>query len=360
MTFWMVAGGLMWASLGGELGLSADEPGATPQFQTVFDLVRSNLTGSAATDLNRAAVQGFLSQLGGRVALEKPDPAQDASGASLSPVSQVRLLDEAYGYLRVTRVGAGLAEEIRSNYERLQSTNTLKGLILDLRFAEGADYSAAAQTADLFLTSARPLLLCDDRPLSSTAKAKAIPTPVAILVNHKTSGAAEALAAVFRQAELGLLIGSTTAGKAMVFKEFALSDGQTLRIASGMIRLGNGDVLPAQGLAPDIQVAVTRADEEAYYGDAYKTLPNPLAVAAFSHGATNKAGLLGGTNRSGARINEAELVRLRSEGQDIDSENPNPPPKAVEPSKPVVQDPVLARALDLLKGLAVVRKSRQP
>ncbi len=39
--------------------------------------------------------------------------------------------------------------------------------------------------------------------------------------------------------------------------------------------------------------------------------------------------------------------------------NENPAPaRAAEPQKPVIHDPVLARAVDLIKGLAVVRQSR--
>jgi hypothetical protein len=57
-------------------------------------------------------------------------------------------------------------------------------------------------------------------------------------------------------------------------------------------------------------------------------------------------------------MNEAELVREHREGLDrfpgIDSASMPP----AEPARPVVTDPVLARALDLLKGLAVVRQSR--
>jgi predicted protein tyrosine phosphatase len=39
--------------------------------------------------------------------------------------------------------------------------------------------------------------------------------------------------------------------------------------------------------------------------------------------------------------------------------NENPAPaRAAEPQKPVIRDPVLERAVDLIKGLAVVRQSR--
>ena len=53
-------------------------------------------------------------------------------------------------YLRVARVESGLAEAVRDSFQRLKSTNKLAGLVLDLRFAGGDDYSAAAQVADRF------------------------------------------------------------------------------------------------------------------------------------------------------------------------------------------------------------------
>jgi hypothetical protein len=57
------------------------------------------------------------------------------------------------------------------------------------------------------------------------------------------------------------------------------------------------------------------------------------------------------------RLNEAELVREHREGGSRVT-NAAPRLRDEEPQTPVVSDPVLARALDLLKGLAVVRQSR--
>jgi hypothetical protein len=57
------------------------------------------------------------------------------------------------------------------------------------------------------------------------------------------------------------------------------------------------------------------------------------------------------------RLNEAELVREHREGLDRDLDM-DAPVRPVEPAKPAVNDPALARALDLVKGLALVRQSR--
>ena len=69
---------------------------------------------------------------------------------------------------------------------------------------------------------------------------------------------------------------------------------------------------------------------------------------------TNQAG---GTNHLARhpRFNEAELVRERREGV---SEADITAMKEHDVENPMVQDPALARALDLLRGLAVVWPSK--
>jgi len=109
----------------------------------------------------------------------------------------------------------------------------------------------------------------------------------------------------------------------------------------------------SEGLQPDIAVEVSPQDERAYYADAYKgiTSSNPGGMGL---GAANPAVATNSARRM--RFNEAELVREHREGLNTDAETA--PPRAREPEKPLVHDPVLARALDLLKGLAVVRQAR--
>jgi hypothetical protein len=64
-----------------------------------------------------------------------------------------------------------------------------------------------------------------------------------------------------------------------------------------------------------------------------------------------------GTNAASrrARITEADLVRERREGKSLEEFTPA---RDREPLKPQISDPALARAVDLLKGLAVVRRSQ--
>ncbi|MCX6894862.1 MAG: hypothetical protein NTZ16_05050 [Verrucomicrobia bacterium] len=137
--------------------------------------------------------------------------------------------------------------------------------------------------------------------------------PLAILVNARTHGAAAALALALRSRGAGLVFG------------------------------GGSD-----GLHPDIEVPVKMDDEKVYFADAYAVVTNRVLLTETNAAARD-------TNRPAARVSEADLVRARRAGAaDPEAEAEGTLPAA----KPVVRDPVLARALDLLQGLAVVRRGR--
>lgn len=134
--------------------------------------------------------------------------------------------------------------------------------------------------------------------------------PLAILVNAETRGAAAALAADLREARDGLVFGGTTAG-----------------------------------LKPDIAVTVKTEDEK-------KFLENPYA--ALAQGETNASATTNNFAPFIDHTSEADLVREKI--KDGDEDEDSAPPRPAEPQKPFIHDPVLARAVDLIKALAVVRQ----
>ncbi len=330
-----------------------------PPFREVYDLVRSNLAGASEEALNQAAVLGLLQQFPSRLLLLTNAAAADTPGTTsdLPLLSRTNVFDGAYGYLRVGRLEDGLPKGLDEALAGLTSTNQLKGLVLDLRFVGGQDYSVAAQVADRFIGTERLLLRWGSGEARSTAKTNHFAQPLAILVNVQTAGAAEALAAVLRDTEVGLVIGARTAGQAGIFKDFALSGGARLRVATALITAGENMSLPVTGIVPDILVRVGREEEKQYFMDAFKVIGRAGGAAALpGRSATNAA--FAPTNRP-SRLNEAELVRMKREGLDPDTEDGPRLPRPPVLEKPVVNDPALARALDLLKGLALVRQSRE-
>jgi hypothetical protein len=324
-------------------------------FTEVFELLKANLAGVTGEQLNEAAARGLLEQLAGKVSVVGEAPPL-VRGAGTNPPVSAAVFDRHFGYLRVNRLAAGTGKEFQAAYERLLTTNKLKGLVIDLRFAGGSDYAAAVAVADRFFANELPLVDWGEGWKKSTEKTDAISLPVTVLVNRKTTGAAEALAGMLRHRDVGLLIGTNTAGEASMAKEFSLKTGQRLRVAVAPVKVGDGKELPFSGIKADIEVAVSPEDELAWYEDAYKKPPAPVRLAGAANTETNAAG----TNRAPRRrLNEAELVRMNREGQLPDREPSftNDSSRTVE-SVPMVNDPALARALDLLKGLAVVQQFR--
>ncbi len=207
-----------------------------------------------------------------------------ALGANAAePLLKVSVLDNAVLCLRASRVPDDVPEQIRA----ATVPRHLTGTILDLRFADGA----AANAADYFNHEKSPLV---------------------VLINSQTRGAAASLAADLRGSGSAVLIGSTN--------------------------------LPSN-LSPDIVVAVS-ADEEKKFQE------NPfLAGASAPLGAVSPTNLLAFVDHT----SEAELVRKRIKDGDDSGDVSSP---RAEPAQPVIRDPALARALDLLKALAVLHPAR--
>jgi peptidase S41-like protein len=330
--------------------LRAETQSQVPDFKEVYDLVRAHLAGVSEADLNSKAVRALISTLGPKVSLVQ-DEGDTVAPEGTALIGKSSLFEGQIGYFRINRIAEGLPSALRESYEKVSDTNKLKGVVLDLRYTGGNDYSAAAAVADLFLKKERPLMDWGTGMVRSKEKADAITLPVAALVNRNTAGAAEALAAILRETGAALLLGRQTSGQAAIAQEYPLKSGGRLRIATAPIVVGDSSALPMEGIRPDIVVEVSPQDERAYYADAFKELP-PSASASVPPNQGN------GTNRNRrARFNEAELVRERRDGYNPDLEVPSSSNEQMG-EKPVVRDPALVRALDVLKGLSVVRHSR--
>jgi hypothetical protein len=347
----------------------AADPGATnsantaagANFQELYDLLRKNLTGVSDAELEQAAVQGLIKQLHPLVSIATNAPPT-TNGAPLAATS---VLEGTFAYFRFNEIAEGADKEFSSALKRIGSTNKLRGLVLDLRFAGGADYAAAASLADPFLPPRQPVIDWGEGVKLSTTKTNPVHLPVAILINKETRGAAEAFAAVLRRSDIGLILGGNSAGQAFITRDFTLKNGQKLSIATTPVKIAGGQTIDRRGLAPDIKVEVPLAEERAFVQDAYRPVPRlaagpsvlPNVRDAGSTNLTAAPGTNGGPRASRRRLNEAELVRMQREGIDFESDFPTG--REAGPLRPpVITDPVLARAIDLLKGLSVVHQFR--
>lgn len=198
------------------------------------------------------------------------------------PALKISMLETDVLCVRASRVSENFAEQFQS----IQPAGRISGTVLDLRFAGGEAVNPATN-----LFSGRT-------------------TPLVILINNQTKGAAAALAAQLRQEKRGLIIGGTNAA-----------------------------------ITPDITVMVAGEAEKNYQDNPF----DPAPEASPFRFATND--LVPYVDH----LSEAELVSKRAKDGEFDPPPDSPRPK---PSQPVIRDPALARAVDLLKALAVLPKPR--
>ena len=332
-------------------------------FRDLYEIIRQQAPGIPESELDGAATEALLGRVRGRIltASEVGEPLSE-----LPAIAGQQVLDRC-AYVRIGQVTLGLAPQLTALLRTPEFADT-RGLILDLRFAGGTDYAAAANVVDIFMATAAPILSWDTAPVISAAKTNAWTRPVTVLVNQETRAAAEAVAAALRQLRIALVIGGRTAGVGAVFKEVPLGDtGQRLRLAISAVKTADGRPLSAMGIEPDLLVRVRPEHERAYLAD-------PFTIVLASNQATNAP--VGGTNLITSsptvvrrRASEAELVRQKRAADEAVAGSPADVVSSAVPTETlsgsavrptpaelgkVVKDPVLGRALDLLKGLALL------
>jgi hypothetical protein len=313
-----------------------------PPVREVYELLEKNPPGLDAEALNRAALTGLAKELEGRLAVPGLEIG-DTNGAAV--LARVQVVDRDFGWVRLARIDGAAPAAFEQAVSGLVASNSIRGLVLDLRETDGRDYAAAGAIADLFFATAQPLLSWAHGTAAAAVKTNAFLFPVSILVNGRTRGAAEALAAVLRRGNVGLVLGDTTSGQARVMEERRLPSGSSVWVAGDAVKLGNGEALD-KAVQPDIAVPVERGLEREWLENPFKPMVSadggPIASA-----------------RPRRRLNEATLVRQQREGGFVgDFPEFGPAPEPDKPGPVSIQDPALARALDLIKGLAVVQPRR--
>ncbi len=338
-----MAAGLLAALSGPAVAATGGPQTPLPPFQEVYDQLQTNLPGVSKAELEKAALEGLVEKLRGR--LQVPG-LNSGSPSNKAAIVRSRVFEGQFAYLRVGFVGPELPARLSDSLRSLGTNAPVRGLVLDLRNASGGDYAAAAATADRFLAVEQALLQWPGGEARSSIKTNSIGIPVTALVNGDTREAAEALAGLLRDCRIGLILGSETGGRARAFKELKFSGGQSVFVADQPVKLGSGQSMDGP-LSPDIAVPVSKEFEALWIEDPYRRLGTTAAP------------------RNRRRVNEADLVRMQREGAQLDDEvdlpmptAPGPIPKTSEPEKLVVQDPVLSRALDLLRAIQIVKPRR--
>lgn len=339
------------------------------QATEVISVLKSNYVDRDKLDeklLNEATITGILDALGrGAVILTAEPPSTNSTKTvgnepkPVGPLARAEVIDPHIGYIRLAEVTEGTPAALDAELKGFADAN-VAGYVLDLRFADGTNFAAAAAVAGRFLSDGQEVFTLKSSETgvrvfragsgiksASSNESDLASAPLMLLVNGETRGSAEALAGALRAQDRGIIIGSQTAGSAAGWEDVKLSDGRTLRLATAKIVLPrlNGaarqiDIFP-NGITPDVIVKIEAQTER-------------NVVLAAQTNETLTVSLQPRVNKND--LTEAQLVKaFRGEAVNKFLEKPVTD-KGHEEEGDIqnVRDVVLQRAVDILKGIRVL------
>lgn len=187
----------------------------------------------------------------------------------LDSVTDVKIVDDGIGYLRVTDFCGDTIHRLNKAIDELRDDG-MQSLILDLRNNPGGLLDSAVEVADRFIPDGKLIVSMrgrrEERIIKKTAS-DGFPhshMPLAVLVNEYSASGSEIVAGALQDWGCAVIIGKKTYGKGSVQNLIPLKDGSGLRLTTSRYYSPDGKVIDKVGITPDVVV------ESAPYGNGKK------------------------------------------------------------------------------------------
>ncbi len=242
-----------------------------------------------------------------------------------------RLLAPGFGYVRITQFQSNTADNLMAAIKTLKKENggRLDGLVLDLRNNPGGVLSAAVDVADTFLEQGL-IVYTEGRAPDSEVRFKATPgdaldgAPIVVLINVGSASASEIVAGALQDHRRAIIMGRRSFGKGSVQTVLPMKDGTALKLTTARYYTPSGRSIQAEGIEPDIQLA-------------------KVEVSVVE-------------NEDFEPVTEADLKRHLENGTEGDKAAAGEEDEAAAIGKLLKEDYQLFEALNLLKGLYILKQ----
>lgn len=188
------------------------------------------------------------------------------------------------GYIRLTQFSANAAAEMQEAIEDLESQG-VTGYILDLRANPGGLLYSSIDIARMWINEGGIVstIYREGIEEEEVANNRALTDqPLVILVDGGSASASEILSGALQDNDRAVLVGTQTFGKGLVQSVRGLQDGSALAVTVAKYLTPSGRDINHEGIAPDIEVELTEAEQEVLLQDRDKigTLEDPQYAQA--------------------------------------------------------------------------------
>jgi carboxyl-terminal processing protease len=232
-------------------------------------------------------------------------------------------LETGIEYIRLRQFQEQTAADLETSLDKFIKNGKIQGLVLDLRNNPGGLLTSAVDVSEKFLDSGKLIVYTEGRVRNQNMRFQAngrrvyTDFPIVVLVNQGSASASEIVAGALQDWGRAIVLGTQSFGKGSVQTIIPLSDGSGLRLTTAKYYTPKGRSIHGKGITPDIIVE------------------GPKTTAAATPPPEGGSG-------------------------------PTPPPPAPKPGSSVEtkpadelkRDPQLQRALDLLKAMRILDRTR--
>jgi len=174
---------------------------------------------------------------------------------SVPSVEGRMLPNSRIGYVTISQFTEKTPDEMLQVLAKLQS-QSMKGIILDLRDNPGGELTSATRVVDNFIPEG-PIVYIDYRTGAEDVKSaddSYLHLPMAVLVNGGSASAAEILAGAVKDTKVGVLVGTRTFGKGIVQTVFSLDNNAGLKLTTARYLTPKKKDIHKKGIMPDVVV----------------------------------------------------------------------------------------------------------
>jgi carboxyl-terminal processing protease len=246
-----------------------------------------------------------------------------------------KTLDAGFGYVRIAQFQEKTDEDLSKALKTLKEDNkgALKGLVLDLRNDPGGLLDQAVKVCDHFVDNGL-IVYTEGRDPESKMKFLAKKGnkeplyPIVVLINGGSASASEIVAGALQDHNRAVIMGTQSFGKGSVQTIIPLTEDSGLRLTTALYYTPKGRSIQAKGIVPDITVEA-------------------LELATVE-------------KKNTLHIREKDLENhFETEPKDGKVEQTKPTKPVVKLDEPMRGDYQLLRALDLLRGWDILKKTNK-
>jgi carboxyl-terminal processing protease len=188
-----------------------------------------------------------------------------------------KTLEKGYGYIRISNFQVKTGDDLKKAYKELlkeNDTETLDGLVLDLRNNPGGVLDASVDVSELFLDGGEVVSIkgrseSSEKHFKANSGDKTNGVPIIVLVNGGSASASEIVAGALQDHKRAIIMGTTTFGKGSVQTVIGIGQDKALKLTTARYYTPSGRSIQAQGIEPDIKVEMATitslSPSSAYY-----------------------------------------------------------------------------------------------